>query len=265
MKSIRRSFLISILLIAASLVVYSYWWRTTEVVFVGNLLQASALAFCGMKFNDIAFNSLRNKKLFRGWACVAAGLWFWFLAQIFESYSEMILVSGSYGTIADCFWSLGSLFYLTGIITLLRRFWIQNFQLSAGASISLLLIIGYYATVLVGVILPHIMDPTRNLLLKILDFSYPTLDVATGFSFCLLIFVAKQRADRDLKLGAQLVCAAFFIYSVSDLTWGYFRDVNTMIYRLQDIMFFLGYCINAIASIPFEAHSRNRANELVKL
>ena len=265
MKSIRRSFLISIAIIAASLVVYSYWWRTTEIVFVGNILQASALAFCGMKFNEIAFNSLRDKKLFRGWACIAAGLWFWFLAQLFESYSEMILVAGSYGTVADCFWTLGSLFYFAGVITLLRRFWIENFHLTAGASISLLVIVGYYAIVLVGVILPHFMDPTRSLPLKFLDFAYPTLDVATGFSFCLLIFVARQRGDRDLKLGAELVCAAFLIYSASDLTWGYFRDVNTLIYRLQDIMFFVGYSINAIASIPFEAHSRNAANELVKL
>jgi hypothetical protein len=265
MISVRRSFLIAIGLIVVSLLVYAHWWRTTEVVFVGNILQASALAFCGMKFNDVAFNSLRDKKLFRGWACIAAGLWFWFLAQLFESYSEMILVTGSYGTVADSFWCLGSMFYFMGIITLLRRFWIENFHLTAGASISLIVIIGYYAIVLVGVILPHVMDPTRGLPLKFLDFAYPTLDVATGFCFCLLIFLARQRGDRELKLGAQLICAAFFIYSASDLMWGYFRDVNTLIYRLQDIMFFVGYCINAIAAIPFEARSKNPATEVVKL
>ncbi len=255
MKRFHRASLISTGLITASLIVYFYWWRTTEVVFIGNLLQASALAYCGMKFNVLALNAIGVRRIWRAWAGVAAGVWCWFVAQFLETYWEMILAKGAYGTVADCFWGLGAVVYLAGTILLLREFWIKDstFRFSARASIALLLIIGSYFTVFTLGILPHLMDPSRSLLLKVLDFAYPTTDFSTAFCYCLLFFLARARNNEDLATGALLVCLAFALFSFCDLAWAYFRNVNSLLYRLQDVAFFFGYCLNGIAAIPFES------------
>lgn len=263
MTPLRRASLISAGLIGAGLIVYSYWWETTEVVFIGNLLQASALAYCGMKFNVLTLNAIGRRRIWLAWAGVAAGVWCWFVAQFIEAYLEMIQTRGAYGTFADLFWGLGAVVYVTGTILLVREFRIKDgtFRLSATAAISLLLILGAYVTTFVMGILPHLMDPSRSSLLKVLDFAYPTTDFCTGFCFCLLFFIARARKNQDLATGSLLVCIAFVLFSFCDLAWAYFRDVNSLVYRLQDLAFFFGYCLNGIASIPFEASESRSIKE----
>lgn len=259
MKPIQRSFLIAAGLVTASIVVYSYWWRTSEVVLIGNVLQASALGYCGMKFNVLALNAIGRQRIWRAWAGLAAALWCWFIAQFLETYCEMILATGAYGTVADSFWGLGAVLYLSG--TLLLTYEVRKrsgaFSLSAGATTFLLLILGTYAAVFFMGILPHLTDPSRSGLLKVLDFAYPTTDFATAFCFCYMYFLARAQKDADFATGALLVWVAFVLFSFTDLAWAYFRDVDSLLYRIQDLAFFVGYCMNGIAAMPFEA-SENR-------
>lgn len=253
MKSIYKPLLVLAGLIAASLTVYSYWWQTNEVVFVGNLLQGVALGYCAIQFNILALNAIGHRRTWRAWAGVGAGVSCWFIAQLLEAYQEFFLAKGAYGTVADWFWGLGAVIYLTGSILLLREIRARDraFRFSAGSSASLLLIAGAYVAVFFMGILPHLLDPSRNFVLKILDFAYPTIDFATAFCYCLVYFLARAQKNEHLATGALLVCLAFVAFSFTDLAWAYFRDADSFLYRLQDLAFFIGYCVNGIAAIPF--------------
>ncbi len=239
-------------ILTASVVVYSIWWRTSEIVFIGNLIQASAICFSGIQFNQLALTALAKNKAWKGWACFAGGLWMWFLAQLMETYAEMILFQGSYGTISDCFWLVGSSLFLIGGILLLRHYGkgsvTAKLRSKLGGSS---LVAAAYVAILAFAVWPHLTAPDRAGSLKFLDFSYPTIDFCIAFCFFLLMYTAESFQDKDLSTGSLLIFITFTSIAASDVLWGYFRDVETLIYRLQDILFFAEYSLFAFAAMFF--------------
>lgn len=250
--SIRRAVYLYLSILTVCVIVYSIWWRTSEIVFIGNLLQAAAICFSGIQFNQLALTALAKNRAWKGWACFAGGLWMWFLAQLMETYAEMILFQGSYGTISDCFWLIGSSLFLISGIILLRHYGegsiAAKFRSKLGASS---LVAAAYVAILALAVWPHLTAPHRAGSLKILDFTYPTIDFCIAFCFFLLMYAAKDFHDKDLAAGSLLIFIAFVTIAASDVLWGYFRDVETLIYRLQDILFFTEYSMFAFAAMLF--------------
>ncbi len=205
-----------------------------------------------MQFNQLALGALAKNGPWKGWVCFAGGLWMWFLAQLMETYAEMILFQGSYGTISDCFWLVGSSLFLIGGITLLRHYGEGSIKAKFRSKLGVSsLVAAAYVAILAFAVWPHLTAPDRAGSLKFLDFTYPTIDFCIAFCFFLLMYAAKDFHDKDLAAGSLLIFITFVTIAASDVLWGYFRDVETLIYRLQDILFFTEYSLFAFAAIFF--------------
>jgi len=240
-------------ILAVCVIVYAIWWRTSEIVFIGNFLQAAVIFVSGMQFNQLALGALAKNGPWKGWACVAGGLWMWFLAQLMETYAEMILFQGSYGSVSDCFWLVGSSLFLSGGVSLSRYYSKGPIagMLRGGRFLFSLLFAAAYVAILAFVVWPHLTATDRSGALKILDFTYPTIDSCIAFCFLLLMYAGRDLQDTRLARGSLLMFITFATIAASDVVWGYFREVNTLIYRLQDILFFAEYSLFAFAGIFF--------------
>src|SRR3990172_3667041 len=96
-------------------------WGTTDAVYAyGNILQVFALVFATVSCYNTQYGFPRMDLRRRAWGRLAFGSFIWVIAQILEWYCEAVLHLIAYGTIADCFWTIGYIVLLMGLFLTLR-------------------------------------------------------------------------------------------------------------------------------------------------
>ncbi len=177
-----------------------------------------------------------------GWIRITIGVCVWLIAEIMELV-EIILEQPSYGTVADGFWLLGYAPLLSAMVL-----WMRNYRTPDGRfySTGSFLLFGFFVTLFSILILPQILEPSRSIFSKLLDFSYPFLD----FLLILLSLelIRRARFHQLISTYHWLHFTAFTLLMASDLILSYESAGESVANKLLDATYFLTYVCIALSS-----------------
>lgn len=185
------------------------------------------------------------------WKRISAAALVWLLGQALETV-EIALGVARYGTISDAYWMLS---YIAVWTAFFPRF-LDAFRKDR-KSAALILAVGLAAYALLWLIFlePHLQDPARPDLLKLLDVAYPTADLLTIW---LIYNVFHTAAASDRPVIARILLA-FLCLSISDIVGSYGDALPLIVYHLANIPYLLFYCLIILAAEKSAAAHRDTA------
>lgn len=250
MRLMRLTLPLYILCLAAGASIYPRWGETPLAIWFGNVAQILALVMAGYNLTATG-NAFGRKDAPRmAWFRLSIGIWIWVLAQCLETYCELVLRQVSYGTIADVFWLIGYIPLLSGISLLALNY--KSTGLPMGSKQSYVfqsaILLALFAAVFFREILPQVEDPDRSVVYKFLDVVYPAFDFVLICVGTVLARVAWQMRGSKLARAWILICVGFFLTGVADVLLSYSTDLNTLTYRILDVIYLSAYFMIAFSA-----------------
>lgn len=240
---------IPILLLSLALTVAVFPFSSHPVV-IGNIMEAMALVMAGINLTLTAAAFEREDAPRRAWMRLAIGIWIWVIAQFMGMYCELILNQVSYGTLADAFWVIGYFPLISGLYLLVKNY--QSTGLPMGSARSYLLqglaLLTAFAILFATLLWSQIIDPDRAMLLKLLDVGYPTFDLLLIAMGSVLIRVSWMMRGGSLAKSWWYLCLGFALTCAADVVLAYTSDFNSLLYRLQDAVYYIAYLVIALAA-----------------
>jgi hypothetical protein len=204
-------------------------------------------------------NSLRPGDAPRkAWARIGIGMGIWLIGQLLESYCDLVLKQISYGTVADAFWMIGYFPLISGVYLFFENY--KSTGLPLGNTRTYV-VIGTLLTLIYGVILylviwPNLSDVTRGLIIRILDFSYPTFDFIIIAVCSILIRISWDMRGGSIAKSWIMLGMGFVMTAVADLLLQVSEDTSSIPYRAADIVYFAGYFLVALSAQKVTAETQ---------
>jgi hypothetical protein len=230
-------------LLICSIPIYFFWGHSPLVPNYGNFLQLIALIFATLACYRAQFIFPRNDPGRIAWGRLAFGSFIWVIAQLLEWYCEVVLRLVAYGTIADCFWTIGYIVLLMGFYQRLRIQWVR---LKTSLMPQILLLTAIYAVLFYFQILPQLQMSNARFVEKLLDVAYPTFDFAM-FAISALLLTIAWALKTPVKTPAAF-CAGFALLLYADFILGSSTNVDSPLYVSTDLFYFSTYSLMAIAA-----------------
>jgi hypothetical protein len=233
----------------ASVFLYTFYIDSEATGWFGTLVQLAALILAAINLNMARRQYKPEDEPYKAWSCFVAGAVCWTIAQMIDIYVEFVLQQYPTQTVADIFWIAGYLFYLFGMIILVRNF--LSTGLPAGGKFSyvaiVILLLVVFVVVFNALLGPALNDPQNSLMSKFLLLIYPILDIILiGVSAVLLRISLTLRGGSLAKVWLFL-CAAFVLGAIADLVFARLSDIDSDLYRYLDIPYFTSYFCMAMA------------------
>jgi hypothetical protein len=239
-----------IVLLVGSAVIYPFWGESEFALYYGNVVQAIALIVAVYNLN-LATNVFRPGDAPRkAWARIGIGIGIWVVAQILESYCDLVLHQVSYGTVADAFWMLGYFPLISGVYLFFENFRSTGLPLGnkQGYVIIGILLAAVYAILMYFIIWPNLSNISRPILVRILDFSYPTFDFIIIAVAAVLIRIAWNLRGGNIAKPWVLLSLGFVMTAGADILLQLSEDISSPAYRIADVVYFAGYFLVALSA-----------------
>jgi len=230
-------------LLAGFAFVYLLRPETQVLTLYGILARNSALVITTVSMTR-AWRASRKQWQESIWLGFAAGFWIWLGAGLLE-WLQYFLHKPAYVSYGDYLWAIGYLPMFSGLVPQLKT----GPRTGRRRTIFLLLFLsaGYFAG-LIFYIWPHLMEPSRDLPTKVIDFLYLT------FNFLLLGMILKvyqnaPSSESAFKMAFRELALAIIIMTAADIALSYFVDPESIIFQLLDLPYFLIYFLFFLAGL----------------
>lgn len=243
----RNFLIIQISLLVVSSFLFADWWQSRGFVLFGNIIQVYTLVFAAVSLTRTAALAASRRIPWKNWGRLAGAMWMWVFGQCLEALSELMLNLTPYGTVADGFWLLGFLMFIAGFAGLIleRKSPARPLQ-GVGISVAIVLIA-------VVVLAPHVsqqvLSPDRSVIQNFLDIAYPVLNLAVTFCVLVLFFSSRSEPGPACRPAWAVFALAFALGTALDALWGSFTETNSLLYRMQDLTYFVEYSCLALAAL----------------
>ncbi len=228
---------------------YTFYIDSENIGWFGCLLQLGSLILATINLNMARQLYKPGDAPHHAWSSLTAGAFCWTIAQLIDMYHEFVLRQFPSQTIADVFWIVGYLFFLFGIIILIRNFLTTG--LPAGSKLSYIsiaiLFLFIFAVIFVTVLRPDLIDPQKSFIYKFLLIIYPALDVILMGVSAVLLRISWNLRGGSLAKVWLFLCVGFAIGAVADLIFSRLSDIDSDLYRYLDIPYFASYFCIAMA------------------
>lgn len=186
----------------------------------------------------------------KAWARLGIGMGIWLIGQLLESYCDLVLNQVSYGTVADAFWMLGYFPLISGVYLFFENFRSTGLPLgnkqgyiAIGAGLA-----AVYAVIFYFIMWPNLSDATRPVIIRILDFSYPTFDFIIIAVASALIRIAWNLRGGSIAKPWVLIGLGFVMTAGADLLLQLSTNIESVAYRAADVVYFAGYFLVALSA-----------------
>ncbi|HSP07332.1 MAG TPA: hypothetical protein VLR94_09150 [Acidobacteriota bacterium] len=218
-------------------VVYLVWPVDQALAPYGMVVVNAALILAALSFTQSAL--LRRAD---GWQHSAVqgftvGLWMWVAAGLLDAL-DLFLKTTAFESMADFLWATGYLPMFAGLYAGVKESWSPpGRQIRV---VLLILAVGYVAA-FAWYLLPHLMDVSRSLFSRAIDFTY------ISFNFLLLgaltVISRRQAAlNGPLSAAVHLLAAATLLMIGADALLRITRP-ESLLFQLLDIPYFLIYAL----------------------
>jgi hypothetical protein len=235
--------------LGAFAVVY-FFGNVQQQHLVGNIGQLTALILGTVNLFRLAGVYSKGDPPRRAWMLFAFGMLIWVVAQSVVMYLEIVVQTLPHGSPADIFWVIGYLFFITGLVLLLKNF--KETGLPLGSQTSYLLQTGIFVVVFSllfwTLILPLLKSPNREIILNFLDIGYPAIDFVLIFLCSILLRFSWILRGSGLSKSWILLCSGFAILAFADICLSYTTDVHSFLNRILDPIYFSAYFILGLSA-----------------
>jgi hypothetical protein len=214
------------ILFAAHIALYPRALNPNSLAGFGDLMQALALLFAALQFTRVARKATKEEIHFLNF--ITLGLWIWVMSQGLLTYSELLLEKSAIGTVTDWVWVTGYGVILHALMHRTNQYMGDAKSRVQGSILIVILII-----VLLSLWQP-IRDPDRSFAIKLMQITFPFLDL--WLSFLAMLLAWKSGAKKWFLVGF-----GSFIIGVTDVILAYHYTMSSPVYRYTDIPIFVGY------------------------
>lgn len=236
-----------ILSLVLTIAVYPF---TAHPVAFGNVMEAVGLVVAAVNLTLTASAFGRKDAPRRAWMRLAIGIWIWIIAQFMGMYCELILNQVSYGTLADTFWVIGYFPLISGLYLLVSNYRSTGLPMGSTRSyvIQGVVLLAAYTALFFTLIWGQVLNPDRNLVLKLLDVGYPTFDLVLIAMGSVLLRVSWLMRGGSLARSWLFLCVGFALTCVADVILAYTTDFDSLLYHFQDAFYYIAYFMIALAA-----------------
>lgn len=242
---------------AALIAVYAFQSNYADVMYGFSNTITIAVAGCAVFSSFLALRKYWDNfrsHLARIWLGFTLGMFLWFLGELgWFIYTMILNIEIPYPSFADVFWLSGYIplfIALLFYVDLFRPAITQRLFLGAGVIVASVSIITFP-----WLMMPVLVDPSGDLITRIVDFAYPSLDVLLLLEATLgLLVFSFTRLKNRVGAAWHLINAAILASVLGDITFSY-TIINGIYYNghPQELLFHVSYLLFALA---FYVHSR---------
>jgi len=247
---VRLTLPLFIFLLVGSGIVYPWWGESEFALYYGNVVQAVALLVAAYNLYLTTNSFRRGDEPRKAWARIGIGIGIWMVAQILESYCDLVLNQVSYGTVADLFWMLGYFPLIAGVYLFFANFRSTGLPLGKKQDYVLigLLLAAIYGVLMYSIIWPNLSNVNRPVVVRILDFTYPTFDFVIIAVASVLIRIAWNLRGGNIAKPWVLLSLGFVMTAGADLLLQLSEETSSPAYRAADVVYFAGYFFVALSA-----------------